>query len=386
MWLTGKITSIDRHKVHLQLLILGILLPNHSRLFCHSKDVVSRATLPYPRLVILGSTGSGKSSLANALLGRRRSWKNSESKDCFTVGAFSGKSYGGVTQEVCAHVGSWLGVGHNVTVVDTPGFGNEIEEEEDTIEKLVTFLREDIKFVNLFVLTFKETDRRLTRGFKSMIKLLGRIFGQKLWNYTVLCATHWGYDNVQRAIRNSSGYGEEEWTDHINRLFNGLSTDTRPLDSVFIDSFYDISKSEIAISKFAENTDKLLEAAHKMHPPFECKDIEKASLELRQQQQRIKILEERAAENVNKIESLNRKMKAMAQKNMDLENTLKGLEPPIKPELLIKSKDTNVSTLGLSTDHLIIISLICLCIGLVLGGGINVWYTNYCVKVCHRNP
>ena len=77
---------------------------------------------PCPRFVILGPTGSGKSSLGNVLLGRDKEWKNPAQEECFTVGAFSRGVEGGVTREVCAHTAHWLGEGMEVTVVDTPGW------------------------------------------------------------------------------------------------------------------------------------------------------------------------------------------------------------------------------------------------------------------------
>ena len=68
-----------------------------------------------------------------------------------------------------------LGEGIKVTVVDTPASGNSLEEEEASIEQLVDFLKDDLQYVNVFVLTFKESDKRLTRGLQSMMKLLGEI-------------------------------------------------------------------------------------------------------------------------------------------------------------------------------------------------------------------
>ena len=50
-------------------------------------------------------------------------------------------------------------------------------------------------YVNVFVLTFKEADKRLTLGLQSMMKLLGRMFGSQFWKFSVICGTQWGYDS-----------------------------------------------------------------------------------------------------------------------------------------------------------------------------------------------
>ena len=120
-----------------------------------------------------------------------------------------------------------------------------------------------------------------------MMKLLGRMFGRQMWSFGILSATHWGYDPRHVDIRNSSGYGEADWTKQFNKLLSGLHGDPQPLQSVFIDSFYTVGPSEFAEHKFRENTEKLLQFALERVEPFECKDIEKAALEIREQQERL---------------------------------------------------------------------------------------------------
>ena len=88
---------------------------------------------PSPRIVILGATGVGKSSLANVLLGRDRNYQNPGNKGCFHVGSGTVS----ITHATCAQSGQYLGFGQEVTIIDTPGFGDDLEYEEETIDELV---------------------------------------------------------------------------------------------------------------------------------------------------------------------------------------------------------------------------------------------------------
>ena len=51
--------------------------------------------------------------------------------------------------------------GTKFTVIDTPGFGDDIENEEQTIEELVNVLKNQIKFVHVFVIAFNGESPRL---------------------------------------------------------------------------------------------------------------------------------------------------------------------------------------------------------------------------------
>ena len=73
-----------------------------------------------------------------------------------------------------------------VTVVDTPGFGNNVTKEEDTIENLVKTLRDDIKHVHVFIIAFKQNDNRMTHSLRCMISLFVKMFGHKFWDNVIL--------------------------------------------------------------------------------------------------------------------------------------------------------------------------------------------------------
>jgi len=243
------------------------------------EDMVTNHDMyPCPRFVIIGPTGAGKSSLANVLLGRDKEFQNpAEDKKCFTVGAFANDSKDGVTQETCHETGSWLGRGlHQVTVVDTPGFGVELKEEEDIISGLVDFLKNELKFVHAFILTFKEQDKRITAEFRLMVRLLSGIFGDQFWENSIIEATHWSYDEVSRAKRTL--HNESTWTDNINHMFEGVAS--KKMQSVFIDTYYEVGNTSREIEEFEKNTKKLFDFAVEKDP-FPCKDIKQVDHERR---------------------------------------------------------------------------------------------------------
>jgi len=142
--------------------------------------------LPSPRIVIVGPTGAGKSSLANAFLGC-----DPRSHDCMFEVCPGQDS---CTKETTYGTGPWLGTGQNVTIVDTPGFGDTDDEEEDLIEEMMDVLGNTIKQADTLVLLLDGRATRFTKGLQDMLKRMSVIFSQHWWNYVVVGVSFWPYD------------------------------------------------------------------------------------------------------------------------------------------------------------------------------------------------
>ena len=49
-----------------------------------------------------------------------------------------------------------------MTIIDTPGFGDDLENEARTIDELVNVLKNEVKFVHGFVIAFNGQSPRMT--------------------------------------------------------------------------------------------------------------------------------------------------------------------------------------------------------------------------------
>jgi hypothetical protein len=258
-------------------------------------------------------------------LGRDKGYDGAGHRNgCFRV---MGLNNGGsaVTKKTCPDEGHWLGNFSSpmFTVIDTPGFGNNLVEEEKTIEGLVNVLKDEIKYIHAFVIAFKQQDNRMTNSLRSMIGLFQKMFGDHFWENAVLEATHWNFHPKNAELRQSSipPIGEDWWTAEFNKLFREKYGLKKSLPAVFIDTFYD-EHSPIEAEAFEENTQKLWQFASSRNP-FECKDIKIALTEIRELQNDISDLEMYKMEQAARIQHL-------MESNSQLKRTIQreGLSTP----------------------------------------------------------
>ena len=149
---------------------------------------------PRPIIVALGKTGVGKSTTGNALI-----TGHARNKQCFSTG-------GGVkskTKITSWNIGKWQGVGRCATIVDTPGTDDTAGPMQDyeNIKDLMLVLKDDLQVIDVFLVMFKEENKRFEPSMEKALKIFVSIFGEGFWKNVVTEFTYWEFDSASMQHR-----------------------------------------------------------------------------------------------------------------------------------------------------------------------------------------
>merc|ERR1719295_1483248 len=184
--------------------------------------------LPTPRMVILGQTGTGKSTLSNVLLGQPFDCKNCTFPVCNGLDS--------CTKETKYATGSWLGNGANFTVVDTPGFGDSDQDDNDLIDEMMTTLKDAVKSANTLMLLIKGDQTRFNTALQQMLREMEALFGRMFWNNVIIGVSFWPYDEASVAKRKHHEITEEKFIRQLNNQLNEKFHINPSVQGVFIDA------------------------------------------------------------------------------------------------------------------------------------------------------
>jgi len=179
------------------------------------------------KLVVIGAQGAGKSSIANTFLG----WDKSQREDSLPFIVGHGVKAGTLSSSYAS--GAWLGKlgSPGVTVVDTPGFNNSVQQLEDMV-----WMLGELEEVNAYVLVFRYKDRmssELARSLLSVSRLLGNVQS----NLAVVIS-FWSFSPSAEADRDNRRVNRKRYSDQIVNMLQEVLNSRVQFPVFYIDSHY----------------------------------------------------------------------------------------------------------------------------------------------------
>jgi energy-coupling factor transporter ATP-binding protein EcfA2 len=153
-------------------------------------------------IVIIGGIHSGKSTLANILLGRDKHYNGEQfGNGCFKGSPLTKNQEFSTTKEPCSNAGHLLGNSSLplITVTDTPGICNTLQDQHTCTENITIYLQFAVKEVDLFIVTVNSKENILTTETSKLLTTISKVFGNNFWSNVVVVATHWSYD--EKSVR-----------------------------------------------------------------------------------------------------------------------------------------------------------------------------------------
>lgn len=171
------------------------------------------------KVLIIGSTGSGKSSFCNTLIGDSTNslFKESKGVKSFTLST----SIKEVNWFDCED-SSTKNNKDKFVLIDTPGMNDSENRDTHHISNMVDLLKEKVEYLNAFVLVLNSANPRLDDSLKAMITTFYNMFGKQFLNQLIIVFTRWSYEEKEILKRSEIGETEEFKQYEINNELSSL--------------------------------------------------------------------------------------------------------------------------------------------------------------------
>ena len=182
-------------------------------------------------LLVLGKTGSGKSTLCNRLAGENHNSEtfpvDSGAKSCTQENVVKNVHFGGDKDR-------------KVRLIDTVGY-DDPDKDQEVVQDLVNKIKETCTFG----IALNGQSRRLDKSLIQMLEIFQSNFGGAFWKNCIFIFTHIPMDNAQiKKRRQRYNKTDDETAEEFVKEVNHRFSDSLGVRSLIVDATYDQENQE----------------------------------------------------------------------------------------------------------------------------------------------
>ena len=183
------------------------------------------------KILVIGLTGTGKSTLCNVLCGRK------PNDPMFPTSARANSC----TQKLKFADVTVNDEPRNATIIDTIGLNDDDHSEDTILKKLKDSLQDQCNLVNLFAIVVNGTTRRLDKSLVQTLVMFEAMFGRDFWKQSIIVFTNLPMDeaSVKRRRIQNKGKSDDDLAQQFLQSLQLRLPDSLGVDYVILDSFRD---------------------------------------------------------------------------------------------------------------------------------------------------